>query len=48
MTLEVMINISNFNKNSAFGIVLYLIEKKTQMNLRGAEFWSADLQLSNC
>lgn len=28
MTLEVMINISNFNKNSAFGIILYLIEKK--------------------
>lgn len=27
-TLEVMINISNFNKNSAFGIILYLIEKK--------------------
>lgn len=28
MILEVMINIFNFNKNSVFGIVFYLIEKK--------------------
>lgn len=28
MILEVMINIFNFNKNSVFGIIFYLIEKK--------------------
>lgn len=27
MILEVMINIFNFNKNSVFGIIFYLIEK---------------------
>lgn len=28
MILEVMINIFYFNKNSVFGIIFYLIEKK--------------------